>query len=166
VQSCRNAGVPYKTIPALYDIIRGTSKVDQVRDVQLEDLLRRGIVTTETTSMMLMLTGSRVLVTGAGGSIGSELCRQIAGFRPAELILLGHGETSIFQIMKELSESPVPEMKITPVIADIRDPERMEKVFARLRPDVVSMLQPTSMSTSCRKIFRRRSQTISWVPGT
>jgi FlaA1/EpsC-like NDP-sugar epimerase len=137
VQSCRTAGVPYKTIPALYDIIRGTSKVDQVRDVQLEDLLRRGIVTTETTSMMLMLTGSRVLVTGAGGSIGSELCRQIAGFRPAELILLGHGETSIFQIMKELSESPVPEMKITPVIADIRDPERMEKVFARLRPDVV-----------------------------
>jgi FlaA1/EpsC-like NDP-sugar epimerase len=137
VQSCREAHVPYKTIPALYDIVRGTAKVNQVRDVQLEDLLRRGIVTTETTSMMLMLTGSRVVVTGAGGSIGSELCRQITGFRPAELILLGHGETSVFQIMKELSESPVPEMKITPVIADIRDRERMERVFARLRPDVV-----------------------------
>ena len=127
VQRCRAARVPYKTIPALYDIIRGTAKVNQIRDVQLEDLLRRGIVTTEITPMKLMLTGSRVLVTGAGGSIGSELCRQIAGFRPAELILLGHGETSIFQIMKELSESPVQEIKVTPVIADIRDRERMEK---------------------------------------
>jgi FlaA1/EpsC-like NDP-sugar epimerase len=137
VQSCRTARVPYKTIPALFDIIRGTAKVDQVRDVQLEDLLRRGIVTTETSSVMQMLAGRRVLVTGAGGSIGSELCRQIAGFRPAELILLGHGETSIFQILKELSESPVQETKITPLIADIRDRERMERVFVRLQPDIV-----------------------------
>ncbi len=137
VQSCRTARVPYKTIPALFDIIRGTAKVDQVRDVQLEDLLRRGIVTTETSSVMQMLAGRRVLVTGAGGSIGSELCRQIAAFRPAELILLGHGETSIFQILKELSESPVQETKITPLIADIRDRERMERVFVRLQPDIV-----------------------------
>jgi FlaA1/EpsC-like NDP-sugar epimerase len=137
VQSCRDAHVPYKTIPALYDIIRGTAKVKEVRDVQLEDLLRRETVSVDTTPVMLMLTGSRVLVTGAGGSIGGELCRQIASFRPAEIILLGHGEASIFHIMKELGEFAIDDIKITPVIADIRDRERMEKVFARLHPDVV-----------------------------
>jgi FlaA1/EpsC-like NDP-sugar epimerase len=137
VQTCRAAHVPYKTIPALYDILRGTAKVQEVRDVQLEDLLRRGIVTTDNTSVMLMLNGSKVLVTGAGGSIGSELCRQIAGFRPAELVLLGHGETSIFGIMKELGEMQIPGIKVIPVIADIRDRERVEKVFRTYNPDVV-----------------------------
>jgi FlaA1/EpsC-like NDP-sugar epimerase len=137
VQRCREANIPYKTIPAIYDIVRGTARVNQVREVQLEDLLRRGVITTDTTSVMLMLTGSRVLVTGAGGSIGSELCRQIVAFRPAELILLGHGENSIFTIMKELREFCTTEIAITPVIADIRDHERMENVFKHLRPEVV-----------------------------
>ncbi len=137
VQWCRKAKVPSKTIPALYDIVRGTARIDDVRNVQLEDLLRRGVIETDVTQVMLLLTGAKVLVTGAGGSIGSELCRQIKGFRPAEMILVGHGETSIFQIMKELAESPVPDMKITPVIADVRDRERMDQVFRTTSPDVV-----------------------------
>jgi len=137
VQSCLTAHVPYKTIPAIFDIIRGKARVDQVREVQLEDLLRRGVITTDPSSIVEMLTGSRVLVTGAGGSIGSELCRQIAGFHPAALILLGHGEATIFQIMNELRESPGLNMKIVPVIADIRDRDRIEKAFVRLKPDVV-----------------------------
>jgi FlaA1/EpsC-like NDP-sugar epimerase len=137
VQYCRQVKVPSKTIPALYDVVRGTARIDDVRSVQLEDLLRRGVIETDTTQVMLLLTGAKVLVTGAGGSIGSELCRQIKRFRPAEMILLGHGETSIFQIMKELGESPVPDMRITPVIADVRDEERMEQVFRTLKPDVV-----------------------------
>jgi FlaA1/EpsC-like NDP-sugar epimerase len=137
VQRCREAHIPHKTIPALNDIVRGTARVNQVREVQLEDLLRRGIITTDTTSVMLMLTGSRVLVTGAGGSIGSELCRQIVSFRPAELLLLGHGENSIFSIMKELREFSTSEIKITPVIADIRDRDRIEKIFKKYKPDVV-----------------------------
>ncbi len=137
VQSCLTAHVPYKTIPAIFDIIRGTASVDQVREVQLEDLLRRGVVSTDPSSIAGMLTGSRVLVTGAGGSIGSELCRQIAGFKPAALMLLGHGEATIFQIMKELEESPGLNTKIVPVIADIRDRDRIEKAFLRLKPDVV-----------------------------
>ncbi len=137
VQQCRNVKVPSKTVPALYDILRGTARIEDVRNVQLEDLLRRGVIETDVTQVMLLLTGAKVLVTGAGGSIGSELCRQIKGFRPAEMILVGHGETSIFHIMKELAESPIPDMKITPVIADVRDLERMEQVFRALRPEVV-----------------------------
>ncbi len=137
VLQCRKVNVPSKTVPALYDILRGTARIEDVRNVQLEDLLRRGVIETDVTQVMLLLTGAKVLVTGAGGSIGSELCRQIKGFRPAEMILVGHGETSIFHIMKELAESPIPDMKITPVIADVRDLERMEQVFRTLRPDVV-----------------------------
>jgi FlaA1/EpsC-like NDP-sugar epimerase len=137
VHMCREVNVASKTIPALFDIIRGTARIDDVRNVQLEDLLRRGVIQTDTTPVMLLLTGSKVLVTGAGGSIGSELCRQIKEFHPSEMVLLGHGETSIFQIMKELGEMPVPDMKIIPVIADVRDQDRMDQVFRMHKPDVV-----------------------------
>jgi FlaA1/EpsC-like NDP-sugar epimerase len=137
VQLCREVKVPSKTIPAIFDIVSGAARIDDVRSVQLEDLLRRGVIETDTTPLLLLLRGARVLVTGAGGSIGSELCRQIRGFRPVEMILVGHGETSIYEMMKELGELPAPGMRITPVIADIRDQERMDQVFRALRPDVV-----------------------------
>jgi FlaA1/EpsC-like NDP-sugar epimerase len=137
LQYCSDARVPSKTVPAIFDIVRGTARIDDVRNVKLEDLLRRGVIDMDATSVLHLLNGARVLVTGAGGSIGSELCRQVKGFHPGEIILLGHGETSIFQIMKELQDLPVPGMKITAVIADIRDQERMGQVFHLLRPDVV-----------------------------
>ena len=83
------------------------------------------------------VSGARVLVTGAGGSIGSEIVRQLRNFRPSEIILLGHGETSIFHIMKELEEHPVPGMIVTPVVADVRDVERMQQVFFTHRPQII-----------------------------
>jgi FlaA1/EpsC-like NDP-sugar epimerase len=137
VHLCRDARIPTKTIPGIFEILRGTAKVDQIRNIQLEDLLRRGAVKTETAEVARILHAERVLVTGAGGSIGSELCRQIKDFGPSDLILLGHGENSIFEIGAELLEVPRHNLTMHKVIADIRDFERMEQVFETYRPTIV-----------------------------
>lgn len=140
VQMCKQAKVVSKTIPGIFEILDGSAKVSQIRDVQIEDLLRRGVVKTDTAGVGQMLMGARVMVTGAGGSIGAELCRQISTFRPKEMILLGHGENSIFQIAGELRKLPAVEsspIKITTVIADVRDRDRMKQVFASLAPEIV-----------------------------
>ena len=137
VQICKEAGVPSKITPGLFDILRGAARVVNVREIQLEDLLRREILESNPETVRAAVGGARVLVTGAGGSIGSEIVRQLKNFRPAELILLGHGETSIFHMMKELEEHPVPGMVVTPVIADVRDLERMQQVFFKHRPQII-----------------------------
>jgi FlaA1/EpsC-like NDP-sugar epimerase len=137
LQACRMAGVNTKTIPGIFEILRGSAKVDQIRNIQLEDLLRRGAVKTDTGEVARLLRGETILVTGAGGSIGSELCRQIKEFGPATLILLGHGENSIFEVAAELNEVPRRDMKLHRVIADIRDRDRMEQVFEKYRPTIV-----------------------------
>ena len=137
VQICKEAGVPSKITPGLFDILRGAARVVNVREIQLEDLLRREVLESNPETVRAAVGGARVLVTGAGGSIGSEIVRQLKNFRPAELILLGHGETSIFHMMKELEEHPVPGMVVTPVIADVRDLERMQQVFFKHRPQII-----------------------------
>ena len=137
VQVCKERGVTSKIVPALFEILRGTARVDQFRNIQLEDLLRRGPVKTDTKSVVNLLHDARVMITGAGGSIGSEICRQIKEFGPTELILLGHGENSIFRIAQELMEHPKKGVSIRTVIADIRDKERMDSVFAQHKPNVV-----------------------------
>ena len=137
VQACKEHGVTSKIVPALFEILRGTARVDQFRNIQLEDLLRRGPVKTDTKSVVALLHESRVMVTGAGGSIGSEVCRQIKEFGPTELILVGHGENSIFRIAQELTEHSKRGVSIRTVIADIRDKERMDSVFAQYKPNVV-----------------------------
>ncbi len=133
----REARVETRTIPGIFEILHGTARVEHFRPIQLEDLLRRGTIHTDTRLVSDTLHGARVLVTGAGGSIGSELCRQIKEFGPSELVLLGHGENSIFLIMKELAEVPRKGLKITPVIADIREKDRLASVFAEFKPQVV-----------------------------
>lgn len=137
VQICKETGVPSKITPGLFDILRGAARVVNVREIQLEDLLRREILESNPDTVRAAVGGARVLVTGAGGSIGSEIVRQLKNFRPAELILLGHGETSIFHMVKELEEHPVPGMAVTPVIADVRDLERMQQVFFKHRPQII-----------------------------
>ena len=137
VQACKASGIPSRTIPGLFDILRGTAKVEQFRSVQLEDLLRRGIIRADSKAVRDVLTGARVLVTGAGGSIGSEMCRQIMDFNPFELVLLGHGENSIYQILGELQQFSGKQTRVVPVVADIRDRDRMQNVFERHRPDIV-----------------------------
>jgi FlaA1/EpsC-like NDP-sugar epimerase len=134
---CREAGIDSKTVPGLSEILSGSARVQQIRKIQLEDLLRRGTIETDQTQVGHLLKGTRVMVTGAGGSIGGELCRQIKTFAPAEMILLGHGENSIFTIEKELKEQRLPGLAIHSVIADIRDRDRLSQVFKYYQPQVV-----------------------------
>ena len=137
VRACKTAGIESKTIPGIFEILRGSARVEQIRNIQIEDLLRRGAVNTDTTSVAAIVKGVRVMVTGAGGSIGAELCRQIKEFEPGEMILLGHGENSIFTIARELRALHKPGLTIRAVIADIRDRHRMSHVFRKYRPEVI-----------------------------
>jgi FlaA1/EpsC-like NDP-sugar epimerase len=133
---CRHKGVPFRTMPGLYELIGGKVSVNRLREVDITDLLRREPTQIQNELVGATLTGKRVLVTGAGGSIGREICRQIARWGPQMLILLGHGENSIFEAMLELQEN-FPSLPLQPVIADIRDLPRMENIFNTFRPQVV-----------------------------
>lgn len=135
-QICKNTGVKLKMIPRLNDLISGKVSLSKMRDVSVEDLLGRDPITTDLDGIMNYVQHKRVLVTGAGGSIGSELCRQLAKFRPMKLLLLGHGENSIFNIEMELRKT-FPELNLVTIIADIQDRERMKNIFNEYRPQVV-----------------------------
>ncbi len=139
VRICSDARIKSRTIPGLYEILEGTATVQQFRDIQIEDLLKRGTITIDNQKIKTSLSGARVLVTGAGGSIGSELCRQIAKFGPADLVLVGQGENSIFQIAAELKTVYEKDstIHIHSVVANIRDQERMDFIFQIHRPQVI-----------------------------
>ncbi|HSM55429.1 MAG TPA: nucleoside-diphosphate sugar epimerase/dehydratase [Candidatus Sulfomarinibacteraceae bacterium] len=137
VSICEKAGVQTKIIPGLYELLQGSVSINQLRDVDIEDLLRREPIKTDTAAVEQFLRDKRVLITGAGGSIGSELCRQIVRCRPRQMVLLGHGENSIFEIFHELRAKLPEGITITPVIADIRFPARMRSIFEQYRPQIV-----------------------------
>ncbi|CAN5546652.1 nucleoside-diphosphate sugar epimerase/dehydratase [soil metagenome] len=136
VDMCRKAEVETRILPGLYDLINGKVSVNQLREVSIEDLLGREPVTLDTPAIAGYIGGRTVLVTGAGGSIGSELCRQIMRFQPKELLLLGKGENSIFAIHQELKGRPEP-VALVPIIADIRDHNRLFNIFEKHAPQVV-----------------------------
>ena len=123
-------------MPGIYELLGGKVSVNRLREVDITDLLRRDHVRVNDEKVGQALEGKRVLVTGAGGSIGRELSRQIARRAPAELVLLGHGENSIFEILLEL-QSNYPNLKLIPVIADIRDAQRLDSVFKTHQPQIV-----------------------------
>ena len=101
---CKSTGVPTSTLPGMNEILNNPIRVGSVRDVKIEDLLRREPIQTDVHRVAKFLKGKIVLVTGAGGSIGSELCRQIFKCQPSEMVLLGHGENSVFHIQQELNQ--------------------------------------------------------------
>ncbi len=136
VAEAAHLGISARTVPDLQALLTGRLEVGALRRVNIADLLRRDPVVTDLEHVAAELAGKRVLVTGAGGSIGSEICRQVARFRPAELVLLGHGENSIFDIHTEL-QALFPGLSLTPCIADVRDAGRLAEVFERQRPEVV-----------------------------
>jgi FlaA1/EpsC-like NDP-sugar epimerase len=133
---CRIKGIPSRTVPGVYELVGGKVSINRLREVDINDLLRREPVRVNDEAVGAALAGKRVLVTGAGGSIGGELCRQIARRNPAELVLLGHGENSIFEIFLEL-HTDYPDLTLSPVIADVRDAERLAQVFQEHQPQVV-----------------------------
>jgi len=133
---CRQQGVAFRTMPGLYELLGGAVNVSRLREVDISDLLRREPVHMDTTALGEVLRGKTVLVTGAGGSIGRELCRQIAQSQPARLLLLGHGENSIYEAMLELRDS-IPSLEIQPLIADVRNLGRLRILFKRWQPEVM-----------------------------
>ncbi len=133
---CRAKNIPSRTMPSLHELIGGKVSVNRLREVDITDLLRRAPTYIDNELVGLSLGGRRVLVTGAGGSIGRELCRQIARWEPLELYLLGHGENSIFETIIELEQS-YPSLKLHPLIADIRDKEHINHLFTKHQPQVV-----------------------------
>jgi FlaA1/EpsC-like NDP-sugar epimerase len=136
VARCESASARLCIIPALPDVLaHGGTRLGPVRSINIEDLLRRATVSTDMRGIAEYISGQRVLVTGAGGSIGSELCRQIAALNPARLLILGRGENSIFEIEQEL----IRDFGFAPtaIIADIKDRDRIEEVFLHERPSVV-----------------------------
>lgn len=135
VESCRRVGVASRTLPGVFELIDGQVSVSRLREIQITDLLRRTPAACSPAGPAY-LAGRTVLITGAGGSIGSELCRQVARAGPATLVLLGHGENSIFEISGQLRQA-LPRVSLACVVADIRDQRRLDAVFDRFRPDVV-----------------------------
>jgi FlaA1/EpsC-like NDP-sugar epimerase len=137
VRACRERGVPVRTMPTVFELLQnGGRLMRQVREVRVEDVLGREPVRMETELTGGYLTGRSVLVTGAGGSIGAELCRQISRVGPSKLILLDHAEDNLFEIERELVEDRHVQHTVT-VLADCKEGERMREVFAEHRPTVV-----------------------------
>ncbi|AMA71677.1 nucleoside-diphosphate sugar epimerase/dehydratase [Aneurinibacillus thermoaerophilus] len=136
INICKKTAANIKILPRVSDVIHGKVSISTIRDVNVEDLLGRDPVEVDLKGIADYVTGKVVLVTGAGGSIGSELCRQISAFDPETLLLLGHGENSIYAIENELKRK-YPNLKYETIIADIQDRQRIVEVFDRYRPAVV-----------------------------
>lgn len=136
-EECVKTKAKTKVLPMLEDLITGKVSVNQIRDVQVEDLLGREPIELDMSMISEKLTGKTVLVTGAGGSIGSEICRQVAQFLPKKLLLLGHGENSIYTIDMELKNKYNNDIEIVPLIADVQDRVRIFDIMNEYKPDVV-----------------------------
>ena len=136
LEICASAAVEALTVPSYDDLISGKVTVSKIHNVELDDLLGRDPVTLDSDGLHGLLNGKTVLVTGAGGSIGSELCRQIARFLPARLVLLELNELALYNTEQEFSAS-FPDMPMAFVIGDVKHPARLKQVFAQFQPAVV-----------------------------
>ncbi len=136
MQAAADAGVPARTVPGMFELISGAKSVSALRKVAIEDLLRRAPIKTDLARVRSLAQGKTVLVTGAGGSIGSELCRQIAQLGPSRIVAVGRGENSVFELLQEFTRT-FPNVPVHPVIADVRDRTRLEPVFDAFEPATV-----------------------------
>ena len=136
VELAQDARVEIRTLPGYYELIGGQVSVQRARPVQLEDLLRRAPTPLDLQGVAGYLTDSVVLVVGAGGSIGSEICRQVARFGPSRLLLMGHGEDSLYSVERELRRS-YPGLDCLPVLGTVRERAKLQWLLAQYRPGVV-----------------------------
>src|SRR5690625_1596376 len=137
IDKCTKTEAHVQMIPKLEDLMTGKVSVNHLKNVDVEDLLGRDPVKLDIAAIKQDVVGQTVMVTGAGGSIGSELCRQLASFQPKQIILLGHGEHSIYMINRELRRTYGKTITFTPVIGDVQDRERMFEVVETYEPTVI-----------------------------
>jgi FlaA1/EpsC-like NDP-sugar epimerase len=133
---CEQANVRVRTVPGIYELVQGNVQVSRIRDLQIEDLLGREQVQLDEKSIGEFLAGKTVMITGAGGSIGSELVRQVVRFKPARLLLVERAEPALFSIEQELKNAEV-KIQALPLVADVGDKARMHTIFNHYRPEVV-----------------------------
>ena len=136
-EECAKTTAKTQIMPMIEDIIRGNITINSFKEVEVEDLLGREPVKLDTAPIKQKLTDKTILVTGAGGSIGSEICRQVVKYSPKSLLLLGHGENSIYTIDMELRNKKLTGIEIIPLIADVQDRSRIFEIMERYKPDVV-----------------------------
>ena len=133
VRQASTAGLTTRTVPGLYELLSGEKRVDALRQIEIQDLLRREPIKTDLAQVASLVTGRVVMVTGAGGSIGSELCRQLARLDPTMIVAVGRGENSIFELLQEFARTS-PRVRIEPVIADVRDQSRVDSIVRTYLP--------------------------------
>ena len=150
---CHRTGVRFRTVPGLADLIHGTVTVDQMREVNLQDLLGRDPVQLNLDTVKCQTAGRVIMVTGAAGSIGSELCRQLLSYGPAKLVCVDQAETPLFYLQHATSASKVEKAYC---VADITDPVRMREILEQHHVQAIFHAAGTSMSRSWNTICRRR----------
>ncbi len=133
---CKETSCKLRSLPGMYQLVNGEVSVSKLRDVEVEDLLGRDPIEVDLDSILGYVKGKKVLVTGGGGSIGSELCRQIASHKPAQLIILDIYENSVYDVQQELL-SKYPELSLVVLIASVRNTNRMNWIFEHYKPDIV-----------------------------
>ena len=136
-EDCAETNLPVKVMPSIEDVMTGKVAVNEMKEIQIEDLLGREEVKLDMVAISKKLTDKVILVTGAGGSIGSEICRQVMKFQPKQLLLLGHGENSIYTIHMELQQRSSGFIDLVPIIADVQDRDRIFEVVKQYQPDVI-----------------------------
>jgi len=137
LDEAQKTNVKTNQMPYIEDVLSGDYEIDQFKEIEIADLLGRDEVELDMEIIRDQIAGKTVLISGAGGSIGSEISRQVAGFNPEEIILVGHGEFSIYKIDRELRQWPNRTFEIEPVIADIQDRDRIFDVMQAFQPDLV-----------------------------
>lgn len=136
IQVCEGTKIRFRTVPSITDIASGKFRVSQIRDVDINDVLGREAVQLDLQTLEEFLQGKVILVTGAGGSIGSEMCRQVCQFKPQKLLLVEQAENPLFLISRELGQE-YPKVPMASIICDITDKTRVEEIFENYRPEVV-----------------------------